>query len=333
MAVVGNTYLTLADTYRAEAHLRNSANIIELLAQYNPVLTDGTVVECNQGEQHLTSARTGLPTPTWRKLYKGVQPTKGTLAQVKDQTGMAEDWSESDAKLVDKQKNPTRFRMVDAQAHLQGMSNAIATYTWYGDQDTQPEAFTGLAPRFSDLSAGTGSQIVDAGGTGSDNASIWFVTWGEDHCHYLYPEGSVAGLKRDDKGKTTKELGDGGLYDVYREKFTWDVGMSVRDYRGIARIANIDVSDLLANPADGGAYLSDLMIDAYYAMQNPGQSTGRTICYANRDIMKFLHKQAKNEKNVDLTLDMHEGRPVTNFMGMIPIHRDDNLLTTEQRVT
>ena len=331
MATVGNTYMTLADAYRMQGPLKGTARIIEMLSQYNPAVQDAGVVECNMGEEHFTSVRTGLPEPTWRKLYQGVQPTKGTTAEVKDSTGMAEDWSEVDCKLVDKQKNPAVFRLNEAKSHLQGMSNTVEEYIWYGDQATNPAAFTGLAPRFSSLSAGSGSQIVDAGGTGSDNMSIWFVTWGDEHCQLLYPEGSVAGVKREDKGKQTKEKNDGSLYDVYREKFCWDVGLTLRDYRGVSRVANIDVSELRADHTAGGADLIDYMIDAYYKLQNPGMGEGRTIIYTNITGLKFLHKQARKEENVELSNTKIEGKPVTTFMEL-PIHRADALLNTEERV-
>ena len=81
MATVGNTYLTLADAYRMQGPLKGKARIIEMLAQFNPAVQDANVVECNMGEEHFTSIRTGLPEPTWRKLYQGVQPTKGTTAR------------------------------------------------------------------------------------------------------------------------------------------------------------------------------------------------------------------------------------------------------------
>lgn len=331
MATVGNTYMTLADAYRLQGPLKGKSRIIEMLSQFNPAIQDASVTECNMGEEHFTSIRTGLPEPTWRKLYQGVQPTKGTTAEVKDSTGMAEDWSEVDCKLVDKQKNPAVFRLNSAKAHLQGMSNKVEEYIWYGDQSTNPEAFTGLAPRLSSLSAGSGSQIIDAGGTGADNMSIWFITWGEEHCQLLYPEGSAAGVQRENKGKQTKENNDGSLYDVYREKFTWDVGFTMRDYRGVSRVANIDVSELNRNPTAGGAYLSDKMIDAYYTLQNPGQGSGRTFVYANKTAQKFLHKQALTDANVNLTLENVNGHPVVNFLGHM-IHRADSLLETEARV-
>jgi hypothetical protein len=204
----------------------------------------------------------------------------------------------------------------------------------YGDVASEPEKFTGLAPRFNDPSAGNGEQLVDAGGTGNVNSSIWFVTWGENSVHLLYPEGSRAGLSREDKGKSTKEVPDGSLYDVYREKFCWDVGLSVRDWRGVSRICNIDMDELGGDPeAEGyaGADLIDLMIDGYYKLDNPNQPSGNTVIYTSRNVAANLHKQAANRKNMNLTLETYEGKPIVRFLGH-PIRRLDALLETEAAI-
>lgn len=332
MATVGNSYLSLADLRKQQTKDDQIADIIEIMGQQNQMMEDAPAFECNEGNSHLTTIRAGLPTPTWRKLYTGVQPTKGTTTQVRDTTGFLEDWSEIDAKLVEKAKNPQKFRMNEAKAHIQGIANAVASTFIYGDTATDPEKFTGLAPRFNSLSADNGNQIIDAGGTGSDNTSIWFVTWGEQTCHMLYPEGSPLGISRKDLGVSTKEVSDGSLYEVYREKFTMDVGLSVRDWRGIARVANIDVSDLSATMATG-ADLLDKMVDAYYALDNPMRADGNTVIYTSRTIAKFLHKQAMNKSNVQLTLSerAHGGQKVVEFLGH-PIRRMDAILETEARV-
>lgn len=328
MATVGASYPTLVDAAKMKNADGMIADIVEMLAQNNPIFSEAPAIECNSGEQHWTTVRSGLPAPTWRKLYQGVFPTKGTVRQVKEGTGMAEDWSEIDAKLVEKQKEPQKFRLVEGQAHIQGMGNDAERMLFYGNTATQPEAFLGLAPRFGSLSAENGVQIVDAGGTGSDNTSIWFVTWGETSAHLLYPEGSSAGVKRDDKGKSTKEVSDGSLYDVYREKFSLDIGLTVRDWRGVSRIANIDVSDLAGGSA---ADLSDKMVDAYYKLQNPDQPNGKTVIYTNKTGLTYLHKQATTKDNVRLTLENYMGRPVVNFLGY-PVRRADAILNTEARV-
>jgi len=330
MATVGSTFLTLADLRRQQNKDDTIADIIEIMAEELSMLGDAPAVECNSGDEHLTTIRAGLPAPTWRKLYQGVQPTKGTTTQVKDSTGYLEDWSEVDAKLVEKSKNPQKFRMNEAKAHIQGIAQEIGATVIYGDTATAPEKFLGIEPRYNSLTAANGNQIVDGGGIGSDNTSIWFIGWGENGTHFLYPEGSPAGLKREDKGVQTKEKSDGSLYDVYREKFSQDIGLSVRDWRVNARVANIDVSEL-TNDAATGADLINLMVTAYYRLDNPNRAGVNTVIYTSRVIAEYLHKQAMNKANVQLSLSEVDGRPVVKFLGH-PIRRMDSILETEERV-
>jgi hypothetical protein len=331
MATVGQTYPDLADLRRQTNRNDEVADVIEIMAQELAMLADAPAVECNSGDEHLTTVRAGLPEPTWRKLYQGVQPTKGRTAQVKDSTGYLEDWSEVDAMLVDKAKNPQKFRMNEAAAHLEGIAQTVGETIVYGDTAINPERFTGLDARYSSLTAANGNQIVDAGGTGSDNTSIWFVGWGESGTHLIYPEGSELGLKREDKGLQTKTLNDGSLYDVYREKFCKHIGLTVRDWRCNARIANIDVSALQEDPADGGADLIQLMIKAYYRLDNPNKPSVNTVIYCSRTIAEYLHQQAVNKKNVQLSLSEVDGKPVVMFLGH-PIRRMDSILETEERI-
>ncbi|MNC34123.1 hypothetical protein D3C75_825420 [compost metagenome] len=106
--------------------------------------------------------------------------------------------------------------------------------------------------------------------------------------------------------------------------------MSVRDWRANVRVANIDVTQLTKD-ASAGADLIDRLITAYYLVDNPMQGEGRTVIYANRTIQTFLHKQAMNAKNVNLTLGEYAGRKIPELLG-IPIKRCDELLNTESRV-
>ena len=328
MSTVGNTYLSLIDLYKNQEGGEVAALIIEQLMQLNPILADMRVEECNQGAMHLTSIRSGIPEPTWRSLYQGVQPNKSTVKQVQDATGMLEAWSEIDKKLVDLSRNPGQFRANEASAFLQGMANEMASTVFYG---TASNEFTGLAPRFNSLSAENASQIVDAGGTGSDNTSIWMVVWGDQTCHGLYPQGSMAGLQREDKGEQTKENADGGLYDVVREKFTWDLGLTVRDWRYISRIANIDVSEAQA----GNVELYTFLRKAFYKLKQRQTPNGQAVIYANTDMMEVLDALATNNGTTDAYVRLMpteiEGQMVLTYRG-IPIREVDALLNTEARV-
>jgi hypothetical protein len=333
MATIGNTYYQLLDIYKQSEDNRDIADVIEILSQRNEMMQDAPVFEANQGTTHLSTLRKGLPQPVWWSFYQPVVPTKGTTMQVRDATGTLMDWVEVDAELVDRSKNPAKFRMNYAKGHIEGLMQTCALTVVYGNAASDPTSFTGLAPRYNSKTAGNGGQIVDAGGTGSTNTSVWFVTWGETSVHLIYPEGTTGGLSREDKGKSVKDVQVGaqtGLLDVYREKFMWTVGLAIADWRGVVRIANIDVTTL-TNDAATGANLIDLMIDAYYKLDNANQPGGNTVIYTSRTIAAFLHKQAMNKKNMNLTIEQFAGKPVVMFLGH-PIRRMDTLLETEARV-
>lgn len=331
MAIVGTNYLTTADVRRQSNKDDTIADIIEVLAMQTSLMEDAPVEEANSGKQMLTTVRTGLPRPTWRKLYAGVFPTKGTTAQVFENAGYMEDWSETDAKLVEQSKNPQKLRMNDAKSHIMGIGHELEFTLFYGDTDVNPERFNGLHTRYDSLTApGTGGQIVDGGGIGTDNTSIWAVGWGSESAHLFYPEGSQAGIIREDKGKTTKELNDGSLYDVYREKFGMDVGLAVRDWRAIARIANLDVSDMRAG-GTGAPDVLNMMIDLYYKLDKPAMPNRKTVFYVPRMMGSVLHKQAFAKVSNNLTYDIIDGKPITRFLGH-EIRVTDAILETEARI-
>lgn len=330
MGILTSTMPTLIDKYSRQDGTGKIMKIIETMAKNNAILQDAEYQECNDGSKHRTSMRSGIPEPAWRVYNKGVQPSKSTTVPVLDTTGMMEDYGLVDKSLADLYSNSDAFRVSENMAKLQGFNNKVARYMFYGNTATEPEAFLGLAPRYNDKSAESGANIIDAGGTGSNNASIWFVTWGENSTHLIYPKGSVAGFQHRNLGEQTVRDDQGGEFQAYRDHFKWDIGMSVRDWRANARIANIDVTTLTKTGATG-ADLIDLMIEGYYRLDNPMQGEGRTIVYCNRTIQTFLHKQAANKANVNLTLEEFGGRKIPAFLGM-PINRVDALLNTEARV-
>lgn len=330
MGILTSTMPTLIDKFSREDSTKKVMKIVELMAKRNDILQDAEYQECNDGSKHKTTMRSGIPEPTWRMFNQGIQPSKSTTVPVLDTTGMMEDYGLVDKALADLSGNADAFRTSENMAKLQGFNNKAARYMIYGNTQAEPQAFLGLAPRYNDKSAESGANIVDAGGTGSTNTSIWFVTWGEMSTHLLYPKGSVAGFQHKFLGQQTARADNGGDFEAYRDHFKWDIGMSVRDWRANARIANIDVTQLTRDGATG-ANIIDLMIDALYRIDNPEQGEGRTIIYANRTIQSWLHKQAMNSKNVNLTLSEYGGKKIPEFLG-IPIKRIDAILNTEARV-
>ena len=330
MAILASTMPTLIDKFSREDKTQKIMKIVELMAKQNDILMDAVYMECNDGSKHKTTMRSGIPEPTWRMFNQGVQPSKSTTVPVLDTTGMMEDYGLVDKGLADLSGNEAAFRASENLGKLQGFNNKASRYMFYGNTQTEPQAFLGLSPRYNSLTAESGRNIVDAGGTGSTNTSIWIVTWGELTTHLLYPKGSVAGFQHRNLGEDTVKDDVGGEFQAYRDHFKWDIGMSVRDWRANVRVANIDVTQLTKD-ASAGADLIDRLITAYYLVDNPMQGEGKTVIYANRAIQTFLHKQAMNAKNVNLTLGEYAGRKIPELLG-VPIKRCDELLNTESRV-
>lgn len=332
MSVLGTNNPTLADLAKVTDPDGSIADVVEILNETNEILMDMTWLEGNLTTGHRTSIRSGLPTPTWRKLYGGVQPTKSRAVQVTDNTGMMEDYAEVDAALVNMAGDPAAFRLQEDRPHIEGMNQELSSTLFYGDEATAPEEFTGLAPRFNDLSAENGDNIINGGGTGSDNASIWLICWGPNTCHGIIPKGSRAGLQQRDLGEVTIEDqdGQGGRMQAFRTHYRWDVGITVRDWRYVVRIANIDRSDLTAD-ASTGADLNDLMHRAWTELPNP--QLGRCAWYMDKQILGFLRRQTANAvQNSTLTTEMVGGTMQTSWGG-IPIRRCDALRTNEAQVT
>lgn len=322
---------TLADlSSRMTPDGKIDPQIIELLSATNECLDDMTVIEANGFTEHKTTVRSGLPAGTWRKLNYGVQPEKSRTVQVKDSMGMLETYAEVDKALADLNGNSASWRLSEELAFIEGMNKTMASTLFYGDSSLDPEKFMGLAPRFSAKSgAENGDNILLGGGSGADNTSIWLVVWGPVTCHMIYPKGSPAGLQSRDLGEDTLTDANGGRYQGYRTHYKWDLGLTLRDWRFVSRIANIDVSDLTKNAASG-ADLIDLMVQSIELL--PNVNMGRAAFYCNRTVKSFLRRQMANKSNVNLTLDQAAGKKVLSFDG-IPVRRTDAILNTEAAIS
>ena len=332
MTTLAVTHPTLLDLAKISDPDGKVAAVVEILNQTNEILDDMVFVEGNLPTGHRTTIRTGLPTPTWRKLYGGVQPSKGQTAQITDSCGMLEAYAEVDKALADLNGNTAAFRLSEDTAHIEGMNQEMAQTLFTGNEASAPEEFTGFGPRFNSLSAGNAENIIDAQGSSTDNSSIWLVVWGPNTVHGIVPKGSRAGIQVTDKGQVTVESidGAGGRMEAYRTHYRWDMGLVVRDWRYVVRIANIDKSDLTKNAATG-ADLTDLMVRAIELI--PNLNAGRPVFYVPRNIRSFLRRQQTNKTvNATLSVENMAGKHVTMFDG-IPVKRVDQLAADEARIT
>lgn len=329
MAIIGNKFVDLIDMYKQQNPDGTTADVIEMLNLMNPILEDAIAVECNKSTTHMHTVRTGLPNVAWGRLYQGIPQSKNTYAQVEDTTGFVEGMSTVDERLL-ALGNAGAIRLNEAMGFLEAMSQEVASRLFYGNSATDPEQFMGLTPRYNDLSAPNGNNIINGGGS-SDLTSIWFVTWSDRTTHLLYPKGTQAGVKRQDMGRQRVTDAGGNAFYAMEEMFSWHVGLAVKDWRYNARIANIDVTDL----QDGSLDIYDLMRKAYYRLQNRRQQMGSFAIYCNRDVLEALDAQATNKGTDDNFVRLRtvevEGREIKTYRG-IPIRECDSIINDEEQV-
>ena len=339
MATLSTGQLTLADWSKRIGPDGKIDPIAELLSQTNEILEDIVFKEANQPTSHVVAVRTGLPAVYWRAYNQGVPSSKSTTAQVTEPCAMLEARSHIDAKLLELNGNSAQFRLSEESAFIEAMNQEMTGKLFNGNVGSDLKTFSGLATRYSSTTAGNGGNVILAGGTGSDNASMYLVVWGEQTVFCPFPKGSRAGLRSRDLGEESVQDAAGGWYQAARSLFQWDSGLVVKDWRYVVRIANIDVSDWVGvtgtQGKDAATNLIKLMMRAIARI--PNFSMGRAAFYCNRSIQEGLMIQAleksQNALSVQEALSQF-GQKMNQltFMG-IPVRGVDQLSVAETLVS
>ena len=335
MAVLATTALTLADWAKRIDPDGNTPVVAELLSQSNEILADAMFMEGNLPTGHRVTIRTGLPAVYWRSLNQGVPSSKSTTVQVDESCGMLEAYSRVDQDLALLNGNSDAFRLSEDSAFLEAMNQTQAQTMIYGNPATDPRQYLGLAARYGAITGANNAQnILNATGTGgATNTSIWLVVWGDKTVFCPFPKGSKAGLVQEDQGRLTVYDANNNPYQALQTHYQWKNGLVVKDWRYVVRIANISITNLVANttPPD----LISLMSRALDRI--PNLAMGKPCFYMNRTIYSFLRLQALAKSNAALAIEKalnQFGTPTTwmSFEG-VPLRRVDQILNTETQIT
>lgn len=342
MATLATNVHTLVDIASRMDPNGKTAKIAELLTATNDVLPDVHWAEGNLPTGERTTVRTSLPSVQYRAINEGVPRSKSTVAQVDEGAAELVGEAQVDRSLAILSGDPAQYRLNEASPFFEAMNQQMVQTLFYGNAKVSPRQFTGLAPRYNSLSGFTAKQIIDAGGTGSTNRSVWLIAWGENTIKGIYPKGTKAGLLHFDStsnlrpGDDDYPIGDyitdaaGNQYLGYKDHYQWNCGFAVKDYRYAIRICNIDRTTLTFD-GSSGAILQRLMVIAQeriQSMSGPGTTVG---FYAPRIITTYLRTQLLEKKNAFLSWDEMAGKRVMTF-GETVVRRVDGLDVDEARV-
>lgn len=306
--------------------------VVEILSKSTPLIADMAFRNGNQTDGHKFKVRAGLPGVTWRALNEGVVPTRSSQKHVRETCAMLEAVSEVDKKYIDMEDDQALARLEEAESFIEAMGQEFAASVWYGDTGFEPKGIMGLSKRYGSLTGPANKYIIDCSGTGNNNASIWLVIHSTKDFFGVVPKNSKIGLQHKASGVIDLiDPDNGGTYEGYRDRFQWDVGACLRDYRQVVRACNIDVTKLptFGTASDQSAHLLDIVNTMTNRVQN--LNSGRAVIYMNRTIKEYWEKQLLMAHYIEKSMDQATGTISTSYKG-IPIHVDDSLLETEERV-
>lgn len=325
MATIGSRYITFRDIQSGRTpNGFVDRDIVEMMAQENPVLQDVLWKQCNKGREDFVTIRTGMPEAVVRAFYEGWKGSKSSKRQVTNaccrvSTGIEFDWA-----LYSADKDKAAFLSDEQRAHSSVVGDKVASLLFYGTTEGDPKGINGFGRTFGQFGAVTGSGMVtddklaafyclnagkpaEAGSSASTIArrSIFLVGWGARSAHGIYPEGSSAGIEIGQLTDQFVDDGAGGRLKMGLQEMNWSAGLNIRDFRFCGRVANInimsdpsdantpDVSLLLrrlvsrvkTNGATQRLYMSRLTFE-HVALQFERKTQGNAVKYADLEQKK-----------------------------------------------
>ena len=337
MATIG-TLKTLIDRFKTIDPNGSEAVVAELLSQDNMLIDQMLFKEGNLPTGERVSIRTGLPTVYWRMMNAGTPSSKATSAQIDEQCAQVTARSQVDVSVAKLNGNTNEFRLSESKAFIEAMGQEVAQTMFYGSA-SNPEEFVGLANRYSSTSAGNGENILLAGGSGSDNTSVWLLGLGEQTIYGLFPKGSQGGLSHEDLGIQDAFDASNYRFRAYMDDYRWDVGLAVKDWRYGVRIANVDVSDLAglsgAQELTDSTFLPKLMSRAYDRL--PSMAGIKPVFCMNRTTASLLKVAAMEKSSSAVTIEeglTQFGQKIMQmkFLG-VPVLINDAITNAESLVS
>jgi hypothetical protein len=349
MVFTQNVYPNLVDWARRADPDGSIAIVAELLSQCNEVMKDMIWQEGNLPLGHKVTVRSGLPQGTWRSANTGVAASKSMTSQFQFSIGQLQAYSVVDKTLANLNGNVAKFRYSEDMAHIEGLSQQVASALFYSNEATNPTQFTGLGPIYNTVNTSTAknaANVLDAGGTVSANLSIWLVGWGDNTTFGIFPKGSQAGLIYEDKGDIAPQYdSNGNRFEAYTSLFQFNIGLCVKDWRYNVRIANVDTTTAGlqgTTPPDLFQLMSRAVVRLPTASRRLSGITESDApddpvpgimpaWYVNRTGREFMDIQAIRDRNVLLSSKDYAGDPIVVFRDA-PIRVVDALTNSETRV-
>lgn len=332
MATVGTNYVTLADmAAQTEPDGSLASKIISRVARKNDLLSILPFTKGNRQDGEQLTQLTVLPTIGYIKINKAPTFSKAGHTQIENTVGIIKTLNKVDPELVGRYPNPEQYRMNKDLAFTEAIRQQVASDIVYANKATTPEKFDGLAQRYGTVSTvrnNSGYYMINGGGSGSDNLSMWIAKVGPEGLYGIVGKEGQPGLTTKDKGTQWLNDADGNPMEWMVTEFRWELGISVANPGAVVRICNIDKSNLV-----GESSAADLSKLIYRGQELLEDVPGQEVILCNKTARAWLAIQASAET----TLGLHDKNAtfperVPSINGM-PVLLMDTLTNAEATIS
>ena len=325
---INDTSMSVLDAAKAQGADGQILNCAELLSKKTGMLQDIPFVPTDEAESHVSAQATSLPTGADIVHNQETAASKSTVANIVETTQGFEIWLTPAVSVLNYGGNPGGKLAKETMRATEAMKQAVQSRFITGNGDTTPGQMYGFQVRYSSLSSNAARNIIDCDGTGSDNASIYYVRWSPETIYGLYPKGTKAGLDFKDYGEMPVTTSSG---EIVRRKlhFQWWFGLSIDDWRQAGRLCNIDIPALLAGTgADLISRINDLM-----AVIEDG-THGKGALYMNETVHAALRRQSRTavQAGGGMTYSNVDGQDRWS-VNNVPVRIISDMPIAESRVT
>jgi hypothetical protein len=305
----------------------------EVMSLENPIIEDMHFQQENTDNGNKSRERSKMPEVTARKYNQGITRSSGGVKVIVDPRTELVSKLELDESYLDDFGGAADAELADEQAaHRTANGEKVGNTIFYGSRGK--DSLYGLTPRYNTLDSKYASSkyVLDASEgivSPSNLASLWIVSWGPKGAYGFFPKSSKGGLEEGELMKGEIKDEEGKEFPGYKQYFKWKLGLTVKDYRSVVRIANIDtVKAKTKNVTAGVPDLEALIVKALRLIKPNG---GRVVMYGNMDIMQALDLQALGRYGQSYPTKEFANGLVTVVKGM-NVRQQDCLLSSEEQV-
>ena len=337
MATLANKY-TLASTMAGVDGTGKMIELAENISLQNEVTGSIPWFPSTEPLSNLSGRVTKRSTITARRANEGMTGLLTGKEQIRDTMIYFNNPIEPDKAVLTPLTDPGAFYNQEIELLGGAYGEASANGLFNGDSNNDPgREVDGLAKRTASLPASATDTtdpfytVVDGGGSGSTNASVYVLGLGKAGVHFIYPKSSTGGLKVTRHGPQKVYPTDGS------NKFYWTPdsveleqhwGLVATNRRAVGRLCNVDVTTLKFDAATG-TNLQDKLIYLLSRVELAGLTP--VIC-ANNEVRTYFHAQAANKGNARIRYGIDDAGVSNYMLDDVPILRCDSIGSAEARI-